>query len=783
MHLRQFIFCLLLITSPASWAQEAPALYRDSTQSVELRVKDLLRQMTPEEKVGQLCCKMGWNYYEKRKHPSASFKKEVQDEQTGMLWATFRADPWTQKSLENGLTPALAAEVANALQRYVRDSTRLGIPLFLAEEAPHGHMAIGTTVFPTGLGMAATWSPELMQQMGEVISREIRLQGGHVSYGPILDLARDPRWSRVEETLGEDPVLTATLGAAMVRGLGGGDLSQPHSTLATLKHFIAYGSSEGGQNGAQTTLGERELHESFLPPFRKAIEAGALSVMTSYNSVDGIPCTANGHLLTDILRHQWHFRGFVVSDLYSIDGLAGTHRVAANRREAAIQALQAGVDVDLGASSFSQLGAAAGGAYLDSAVARVLRLKFEMGLFDNPFVDPQAAASGVSTPEHKAAALAAARASITLLKNYHALPLARNLHVLVCGPNAHNRYNLLGDYTAPQEDGNVKTILDGIRAKLPAARVQYVKGCAIRDTTTADITAAVQAAQTADVIICCVGGSSARDFKTSYQETGAAETDNQMLSDMDCGEGYDRSTLSLLGRQQQLLEAMKATGKPLVVIYIEGRPLDKTWAAQNADALLTAYYPGQEGGTAIADVLFGDYNPAGRLPISVPRHAGQLPVYYNKKAPRPHDYVETAAAPLFPYGFGLSYTTFAYSNLKCKVHVKDTMRVEVTCDITNTGPRDGEEVAQLYIHDDLASTVQPILQLKAFQRILIPKGETRQVAFTLSPDDLAIVDRHLRRVIEPGDFTIYVGPNSSDLPLKGTITIEPIYLSGTLPPW
>ena len=776
-----FVVLLCLLTGTAWGKPKSKEVlpYQNPALSTDERVADLLSRMTLEEKVGQLRCTMAWNYYEisekqeKKKLvkdvlPSESFKKDIAEGQIGMLWATYRADPWTQKSLENGLTPELAAKAGNALQRYVLENTRLGIPLFLAEEAPHGHMAIGATVFPTGLGMAATWSPELMQQAGEVIGKEIRLQGGHISYGPVLDIARDPRWSRVEETMGEDPVLTATLGAAMVQGLGGGDLSKPFSTVATLKHFIAYGTTEGGQNGNPTVLGERELWENFLPPFKRAIDAGALSVMTSYNSMDGIPCTANDYLLTDVLRRQWNFRGFVVSDLFSIDGIAGTHRVAANRQQAALMALQAGVDVDLGASCYAKLTAPS--AALDTAVARVLRLKFQMGLFDNPYVDPKTAAAGVRTAEHKAVALAAARASVTLLKNGGSLPLSKSTRVLVCGPNADNRYNQLGDYTAPQEDSNVKTILDGIRAKLPAAQVQYVKGCAVRDTTASDIPAAVRAAEDADVIVCCVGGSSARDFKTSYKETGAAVTDSKTLSDMDCGEGFDRATLGLLGHQQQLLETLKKTGKPLVVIYIEGRPLDKSWAAEHADALLTAYYPGQEGGTAIADVLFGDYNPAGRLPFSVPADIGQLPVYYNKKAPRPHDYIEMSAAPLYPFGYGLSYTTFKYSNLRIEEGTDG--RYLVSFDITNTGDRDGEEVAQLYLHDELASTVQPLLQLKTFQRIAIPRGQTRTVTLTLTPEDFTIVDRQMRRIIEPGDFTVLVGPSSADLPLQGTITIK-----------
>ena len=751
--------------------------YQNPRLSVEQRVNDLVSRMTLQEKVGQLRCTLAWNYYTikgKNVEPSELFKKDIAEGQIGMLWGTYRADPWTQKSLENGLNPELAAKAGNALQKYVIEHTRLGIPLFLAEEAPHGHMAIGTTVFPTGFGMAATWNPALIEKTGEVIGQEIRLQGGHISYGPVLDLAREPRWSRVEETMGEDPVLAGELGAAMVKGLGGGILSKPYSTIATLKHFIGYGTTEAGQNGGITIAGARELQESFLPPFKKAIDAGALSVMTSYNSLDGIPSTCSKALLTDLLRTQWGFNGFVVSDLYSIDGIHGTHRVAETKQQAGVMALKAGVDADLGALAFGRLEDAVQKgmvteAEIDVAVKRILKMKFEMGLFEHPYVDAAQAKQLVRSDNNKAVALQVAREVITLLKNQnHVLPLSKNKKVLVCGPNADNVYNMLGDYTAPQEDGNVKTILAGIRSKLPASQVTYVKGCAVRDTTASNIAEAVAAAKEADVVVVAVGGSSARDFKTSYKETGAAVTDSKTISDMDCGEGFDRATLTPLGHQMQLLKALKATGKPLVVVYIEGRPMDKSWAAQHADALLTAYYPGQEGGTAIADVLYGDYNPAGRLPVSVPANVGQIPVYYNKKPPMPHDYVEMSARPLYAFGYGLSYTTFKYDDLNIE-ETGDT-QFKVTFNVTNTGDMDGDEVVQLYLHDEFASTAQPMMQLKKFSRIFIPKGETKQVSFTLEAEDLEIVDQEMNHVVETGDFTVMIGPSSDNIILKATFT-------------
>lgn len=774
------LLATIVMEGTCAFAQLSAESYKNPRLPVEQRVADLLSRMTLEEKVGQLLCPLGWEMYEiegEAVFPSDKFKQLIKERHAGMLWATYRADPWTRKTLENGLNPALAAKAGNSLQKYVMENTRLGIPLFLAEEAPHGHMAIGTTVFPTGIGMAATWSPQLINEVGKTIGKEVRLQGGHISYGPVLDLTRDPRWSRVEETFGEDPVLTGTMGKAMVEGLGGGNLSQPYSTLATLKHFLAYGISESGQNGNPSLVGIRELHENFLPPFRRAIDAGALSVMTSYNSMDGIPCTANHYLLTRLLRNEWKFKGFVVSDLYSIEGIHQSHFVAPTMEEAAILALSAGVDVDLGGDAYMNIINAVNtgrisNAVLDASVACVLRLKFEMGLFENPYTDPEKAKKEVRNNAHITLARRVAQASVTLLKNEHSLlPLNKDIsRIALVGPNADNRYNMLGDYTAPQEEENVKTVLDGICAKLSPTQVEYVKGCAVRDTTTSNLEQAVAAARRSEVIIAVVGGSSARDFKTSYKETGAAIADEKTVSDMECGEGFDRTTLSLLGKQQELLKALKATGKPLVVVYIEGRPLDKNWASENADALLTAYYPGQEGGNAIADVLFGDYNPAGRLPITVPRSVGQIPIYYNKKAPQKHDYVELSASPLYPFGYGLSYTTFEYSDLYLSAITPHSF--EVSFKVRNTGECDGEEVAQLYLRDEYASVVQPLKQLKHFERFYLKRGEMKEVKFILSESDFALIDRDLKTVVEPGTFQIMVGASSDDIRLQTKVEIK-----------
>lgn len=788
------IGCLLFGASLCFAAQQVP--YKDKTLPVEVRVNDLLQRMTLEEKVGQTLCLLGWDSYvihqrvqeAKFKAQGSKFKgklavtvsekfmREVDSLHVGAYWGVYRADPWTRKTLANGLTPELAAQAGNAMQRYALEKTRLGIPIFLAEEAPHGHMAIGTTVFPTGLGMAATFDRTLMREVGRAIGKEIRLQGGHISYGPVLDLVRDPRWSRVEETFGEDPVLAGEMGAALIEGLGGGQLSQPYSTLPTLKHFLAYGATEGGQNGNPTNMGMRDLHESFLPPFRRAIEAGALSVMTSYNSMDGIPCTANSYLLRDVLHRDWGFRGFVVSDLYSIDGMWETHHVAETLEDAAVLAANAGVEMDLGGKAYALLiGAVREGrlkeSVLDEAVRRILTMKFEMGLFDHPYVHPQEAAQQVHAADHVALARKVAQESITLLQNrHHTLPLKKDVRVAVVGPNADNRYNMLGDYTAPQPDEKVKTVLDGVRAKLPEGQVEYVKGCAIRDTSSNDISEAVEAARRADVVVAVVGGSSARDFKTEYKETGAAVTDSKTVSDMECGEGFDRATLDLLGMQSRLLDALRQTGKPLVVVYIEGRPMLKNWATEHADALLTAYYPGEQGGMAVADVLFGDYNPAGRLSVSVPRSVGQLPVYYNRKNPVGHDYVEMPVTPLYAFGYGLSYSDFAYSNLQ--IGEQADGRYEVSFDIRNTSRVDGDEVAQLYVRDEVASVVQPNRQLKHFERVHLKAGETRRVTFVLTRTDLEVVTASLQRVVEPGEFTVMVGSASDDIRLEGKMSVK-----------
>lgn len=781
-------FCLGLAFSMINTAGFAQTktnlpLYKNAKAPVESRIKDLLSRMTVTEKVGQISMPLGWPMYTKNGNDvevSETFKKSLKEEFTGMLWATLRADPWTKKTLANGLTPELAAKATNAIQKYALENTRLGIPVLLSEEAPHGHMAIGTTVFPTSIGQGSTFDPELIRKMAAVIAEETRLQGGHVGYGPVLDLAREPRWSRVEETYGEDHVLNSRMGEAMVKGFQGNKINSGVNVVATLKHFAAYGAPEGGHNGSSINVGLRSLHQFYLPPFKAAVKAGALSVMTAYNSIDGIPCSSNEMLLNDILRKSWGFKGFVVSDLNSISGLKANHHIADNAAEAAALAINAGLDADLSAVGYGKalLDAIKSGKVstkvLDTAVSRVLRIKFNMGLFENPYVNAEVAKQKVRNAEKVALARQVARESVILLKNQNKLlPLSKTLKsIAVIGPNADNFYNQIGDYSAPQSEGNVVTVLQGIKNKLGNnTKINYVKGCAIRDTTSSNIDDAVSAAKKSDAVVIVLGGSSARDFKTEYIETGAAKVQAgaSQLSDMESGEGYDRATLDLLGDQIKLLKAIVKTGKPVVLVMIKGRPLNLNWAAENVPAILDAWYPGQEGGNAIADVIFGDYNPAGRLPISVPKSVGQLPVYYNARYPEKHNYIEVDAKPLYSFGYGLSYTTFDYQHLKIKY---ENGLATVSFDLKNTGGVDGEEVVQLYLKVKTSSVVLPGNQLKQFKRIALKAGEQKHLTFVLGKDDLEIYNAKMNWVVESGEYSVMVSSSADQVRLEDKFQIS-----------
>lgn len=776
----KFLAIMLCACGITATAQQP--IYKQASASVEDRIEDLLDRMTLEEKVGQICCPLGWEMYTKVSSDSVTiselFKKQMSAAPLGSYWAVLRADPWTQKTLETGLNPELSAKALNALQKYAVENTRLGIPILFAEECPHGHMAIGTTVFPTSISQASTWNRDLIYQMGKVIGLEARSQGANIGYGPVLDISREPRWSRVEETFGEDPYLTGCLGTAFVQGMQGDDIKDGAHVYSTLKHLAAYGVPRGGHNGNPADIGMRALLNEYLPGFRQAVEEGkAATVMTSYNSIDGIPCTSNSFLIDSLLRKQWGFEGFVYSDLASIDGVAETHHVAVDLQDAAVQSVKAGTDMDLGAKSYSTLVKAVKDGkieeeYIDRAVANVLRLKFQMGLFENPYVSPERARQVVNCDEHKQLARQVAKEGTVLLKNNGLLPLKKNLKkVAVIGPNADVMYNYLGDYTAPQEREKIVTLLDGIKNKLPKAKVEYVKGCAIRDTTQSNIQAAVEAARKSDVVILAVGGSSARDFKTKYIHTGAATVakDSGILPDMECGEGFDRATLNLLGDQEKLIKAIAQTGKPLVIVYIAGRPLNMNLAENVSDALLMAWYPGEQGGNGIADVLFGDYNPSGRMPVSVPRNEGQIPVHYSQGIQR--DYMDSPGTPLYSFGYGLSYTKFEYSDMKLSAGDGGDVIQYITCTVTNTGKYDGKEVVQLYVNDEVSSIVVPALQLKGFKKIFLKKGESKEVTFALTRKDLSFYNKDLIFTAEPGKYNVMIGGASDNLPLKGSFVL------------
>ena len=740
-------------------------------------VESLLSQMTLEEKCGQLSCPIGFDFYGKDGDSlwlSDDFLSRMDTMPLGSCWAVLRADPWSKKTVETGLHPKESAKLLNMMQRHAVENTRLGIPLLFCEETPHGHMAVGTTVFPTGIGQASTWDPVLLEQMGEVMGKEVRLQGAQIGYGPVLDIARDPRWSRVEETFGEDPYLSGVLGAAVVKGM------QKHA-CATLKHLAAYGIPQGGHNAATADVGPNRMMTDYLPSFEKAIcEGGAKTVMTSYNTIDGVPCSANAWLLQEVLRNSWNFKGVVFSDLNAVNAIYATQHEAADPAEAAALALKAGVDIDLGGYNYGgflkealQRGLVSE-ADIDRAVRHVLQLKYDLGLFDNPYVDEALVEAEVGTSESAQVAKQVALESAVLLKNDGILPFGAHINkVAVIGPNADNMYNQLGDYTAPQTPDRIVTLLEGICEK-GRAEVLYAKGCAVCDENNVDIEAAVKIAQQADVVVLVVGGSSARDFKTSYEDTGAAIVDEH-VSDMDCGEGYDRSTLKLLGKQEELMQRIYATGKPVVTVYIQGRPLDMNLANEKSNALLTMWYPGMEGGSALADILWGDYNPAGRLPISVPRSVGQIPVYYSQ--PQMGDYVEESAQPMFPFGYGLSYTQFEYSDLQVETlstmsshqgsvgkggSMADTL-CKITCTVKNIGPCDGDEVVQLYVRDEVASIAPASKLLKGFQRVHINKVVAQQVFFYLTKRDLALYSVAEGWRFEPGAFTFMVGGSSDNL--------------------
>ncbi|WP_405174443.1 glycoside hydrolase family 3 N-terminal domain-containing protein [Paenibacillus sp. FSL H8-0261] len=749
--------------------------YKNPSLSIAERVADLLAEMTLEEKLGQLLQPFGWKTYVKGDGDvqlTDTFKDAITNGGVGSLYGVLRADPWTEVTLETGLSLREGAEVTNLIQRYAMEHTRLGIPILFGEECSHGHMAIGNTVFPVPLTIGSSWNTELFRQVCQAVAVETRAQGGAATYSPVLDVTRDPRWGRTEECFGEDPYLISEMAIAAVKGLQGDSLNTDHTILATLKHFVAYGSPDGGRNADTVRMGMRELMEKDLLPFQRAVAAGAKSIMTAYNEIDGVPCTSSKELLTHILRDKWGFDGFVITDCGAMSQLRHGHQICETEEEAASLALKAGVDMEMSGETFGQYLQSALDQQLitvsdlDLAVERILRLKFELGLFERPYVNPALAEQVIGQSSHRELARQAAREGIVLLKNKEqALPLSPSRgKIAVIGPNANNMYNQLGDYTSPQEREQIVTVLDGVRAKCSGfSEVVYAPGCRVKDPSREGFEAAIAAAASAETIIAVVGGSSARDFGegTIDLKTGAAViTDTFMLSDMDCGEGFDRAQLNLCGVQLELLQELHSLGKKLIVVYINGRPIVEPWIDEHADAIVEAWYPGQEGGHAIADILFGDYNPSGRLTLSIPKHLGQLPVYYNKKRSRGHRYLETDFHPQYVFGYGLSYTSFHYDSIQLdqsSISVGGTCTVSV--DVMNTGDVAGQEVVQLYIKDCVSTISRPEKELKGFCKIVLEPGEKRTVHFTITSQELQFVSADLTWIVEPGRFEIHTGSN------------------------
>jgi beta-glucosidase len=754
--------------------------YKDASLPIQERVQDLLERMTTAEKIGQLIQPMGWKTYKKAVDGTVQVTEEFEADMAlggvGSLYGVLRADPWTEVTLETGLTPRQGAVATNVIQQYAIEHSRLGIPILFGEECSHGHMAIGATVFPVPLTVGSTWNTELYRRMCEAIAMETRSQGGAATYSPVLDVVRDPRWGRTEECFAEDPYLIGQFAVEAIHGLQGERLDSDRTVVATLKHFAAYGSSEGGRNAAPVHMGMRELHEIDLLPFKQAVEAGACSVMTAYNEIDGVPCTSSTYLLHDLLREEWGFDGFVITDFGAIQMLVNGHNTAENGEQAVAQSLRAGVDMEMSGFMYRKHLAQAleqgllEEKELDLAVRRVLEMKFRLGLFEQPYVDPDFAEKVIGCEEHVRLAREVAQEGIVLLKNEgHVLPLAtQGTKLAVIGPNANHIYNQLGDYTSPQPREQIVTVLDGITRKLggtDSAQVLYAPGCRIKGDSREGFAQALACAEQADVIVMVMGGSSARDFGegTIDLRTGASVVTDDPWNDMECGEGIDRSSLNLMGVQLELVQEIHKLGKPVVVVYINGRPIAEPWIDEHIPAILETWYPGQEGGNAIADILFGDVNPSGRLTVSIPKHEGQLPVYYHAKRTRGKRYLEMDITPQYVFGHGLSYTDFKYDNVRVTPEViGPDEEAQVQVEVTNVGAVAGKEVVQLYITDERASVTRAGITLKGFCKIHLEPGETRTVTFPVQKEHLALIDSRLQSVVEPGEFKLMVGRSSAD---------------------
>ena len=766
---------IILAAGGALAAPPSNPPYKNAGAGVEARVEDLLARMTLEEKVAQM--QSIWD------NKGALFdakleldpKKMAQQFPDGIGQFARPSDATGPASprLVPGRDLRGTIRLVNALQHYALEHTRLGIPIMFHEEGLHGYVAVGATSFPQAIALASSWDPALVRAVNVVTAREMRARGVTEALTPVVDVARDPRWGRIEETFGEDPYLVGELGVAAVEGLQGEgktwDLG-PGKVFATLKHLTGHGQPESGTNVGPAPYSERNLREFFFPPFEKIIaRTGISAVMPSYNEIDGVPSSANVWLLQKVLHGEWGFKGAVVSDYYAIEDLERLHHIAATPAEAARLSLKAGVDIDLPSP----------GAYatltqqvrdgrvpqssIDTAVRRLLTLKFRAGLFEHPFADPEQAAAVTDTSDARMLALKSAQRSVVLLKNDGILPLqlppGKTPVIAVIGPNA--AVARLGGYSS--QPPIAVSILDGIRAKVGArARVVFAQGVKItaNDDWWADevqladpkenhrlIDEAVAAARGADQIILAIG-----DTEQTSRE-GWAPTHLG-----------DRDSLDLVGEQQALFDALRALGKPLVVVLINGRPASTVSIAEQANALLEGWYLGEQGGNAMADVLFGAVNPGGKLPVTIPRSVGQLPMFYDVKPSARRGYLFDTVAPLFPFGFGLSYTTFELGAPQLSsdhIGVDGSLKMSVT--VRNTGSREGDETVQLYVHQLVGSVTRPVKELKAFERVRLAVGETRTVTFTLTPETFRMWNLEMQRVVEPGAFELMVGPNSVDL--------------------
>ncbi|PZF89063.1 beta-glucosidase [Listeria ivanovii] len=752
------------------------AIYLDATKSTNDRVEDLLSRMTLAEKCGQLNQRMyGWDAFSRNGDVfqiTDKFKEEVaRFEGIGALYGLFRADPWSKMNKETGISRANSAKVANMVQRYVMENTRLGVPVLLAEEVPHGHQALGSESYPVNLARAASFHPELQQQVAEAIAEEISDKGVHLALASALDILRDPRWGRAEECYGEDPYLAAELTAAITEGF-----QKSGKIAVVLKHFAAQGEPVGGHNSGPVSIGVRELREIFLEPLRAGITKGALGVMAAYNEIDGVPCHANKELLTTILREEMGFGGIVMADGCALDRLL---KLNPDPKKAAKMAIEAGVDLSLWDEVFPFLEESVAAGILnetivDQAVRRILQVKFQLGLFENPYVEEKVPAASANW---KKLNLQAAREGICLLKNdAMTLPLkGKRKRLAIVGPNADTLYNQLGDYTAPQNKEDCVTVLAGLKSIVPKEwELLLEKGSDIREAVAGGISKAEELAGKADAIVLVLGGSSARNFNMEFQSNGAVSSKGP---NMDAGENVDVADIALPEVQLALFRAMKRTKKPVIVVMIQGRPIAIPEISKEADALLTAFYPGSVGGTAIAEVLVGKYNPSGKLPVSIPVSSGRIPVYYNQKAVEyKEDYFDLTGKPLYPFGYGLSYSEFSYRNLVIKQEqislssllAGETVAVKVT--VENTSEIAGEEVVQLYIHDMESSITRRKKELKAFKKIRIEPKEKIDVTLELTKEDFEVWSINNKYEIEAGGIQIFVG-GSSDTTIVGQVTI------------